>query len=238
VEAGCHGCRGNPRRRLRPFLASPRGVARSADTARPDAVTGFCAAKEILRQRGNWRRLASDFSWKPRIWDHSKRGFRVPLHGMTYRSVLRIAGFRGLSMDAGFKRLLFGGVALCAFRGRYFCRRAHFVGIAMAGGARCVSQHHVSARENVGPLFPVASQALHLGDFFRMRKILDAGVTVLASEDSMNTGRVLLGMDRNIPAVFGFHPGLAVACQASLVLLQGFCFGCFLGAGMATERQE
>ena len=75
----------------------------------------------------------------------------------------------------------------------------------------------------------------NLRDFFRMRKILDVRVAILATKNSVSAGRVFLGMDRNIPPFFGFHSRLSVASQARSVLLQRLCSGCLLGV---KGRQE
>jgi hypothetical protein len=51
-----------------------------------------------------------------------------------------------------------------------------------------------------------------------MREVLNRGVTVLATEDTVNAGGVLFWPDGNIPSLFRFHVRLAVAGEASFIL--------------------
>lgn len=67
----------------------------------------------------------------------------------------------------------------------------------------------------------VAGDTFHFRDFRRVRVILDRSVAIGASENAVNTGRVLGSIHHNISARGRSHPRLAVASQAVFVLLIG-----------------
>jgi hypothetical protein len=92
--------------------------------------------------------------------------------------------------------------------------------ITMTGGTRGFAQHRVDALRGRGGLLGVAGGALNFGNFRGMRKISYGSVTVFATKNAMNAGGVFFRADGNIGALFRFHIRLAVAGEASFILLQ------------------
>jgi hypothetical protein len=92
--------------------------------------------------------------------------------------------------------------------------------IAVAGLAGAITERTVDAGGHVGSLVGVAGGALNSCHFGRVRVVLDGGVTIGAAQNSVDAGRVLCGVNRDALAAVGLHAWLAVAGEATLILLE------------------
>ena len=158
--------------------------------------------------------------------------------GHTAWCVLVTGGGR-LSMNALPEFLHFIGVALHALRRRYLGRSRNFVMVSMAGLAGSVAERTVNAIGKVRNFVGVASRARYLGYFGGVRVILDGAVAVGAAQDSVNAGCMLGWINRDALALVRHHPRLAVASQATFVLLQGLsCLRLCTGPGVRREADQ
>ena len=147
---------------------------------------------------------------------------------------VRVAGCCSAAVNTLRELLDLIRMTLRALGGLEFGRPSYFMDVAVAGGASRFAEQGMNALGR--GLLGVAGSALDFGNFCRMRKILDGGVTVLAAEDSMNAGRVFLRMDGNTCAFFRFHIRLAVAGEAGFILFQGLR-GLFLTASKSGKAE-
>ena len=142
-----------------------------------------------------------------------------PMAGHAARCV-RIACRSCLSMYARPEFLDFIGVALRTLCRRRLPRSRDFVWIAVAGLASCFAGRVMNAASYVRSLVGMASRALNLRHFRRVRKILDGRVAIVAAQNAVDTGRMFGGINRDAFAAGRGHPRLAVAGQAAFILLQ------------------
>ena len=115
--------------------------------------------------------------------------------------------------------LHFIGVALGAFCWRSLDRRSHLVWIAVAGLTSSIAERAMNAASHVGGLIGVASRALNLSYFVGMREIFDCGMAVAAAQSAVNAGRMFRGVNGNTFATGRRHSCLAVASEATFILL-------------------
>ena len=92
--------------------------------------------------------------------------------------------------------------------------------VAVARRTGVFAENGVDAIRRVRNLFRVTGVALYFGNLYRMRKVLDRGMAVGTSENSMNASGVFFGVNGNALALPGFHIGLAVTGEAGFILLQ------------------
>lgn len=163
-----------------------------------------------------------------------------PMAGNAVRCI-RVAGSGRLAMDALAEFLDFIGVALGAPGRGYLGCRGNFVMVAMAGLAGSVAECAVNAVRHMRSLVGMASCAFYLRYFGGVRIILDDGVAVGATQNSVDAGGMPGGINRDALSLVGLHPRLAMAGQAAFVLLQRLrqlrlCPG--MGMGWDAEREK
>jgi len=112
-----------------------------------------------------------------------------------------------------FRAVTFGALPWCEPR-----RRSEFVHVAVAGRAGSCSEYTMRTMGHARRFCFMASGAFDLGDFRWMREVLDAGVAITATENSMRAVGVFAGINRDVLACFRFHTGLTVTGQARFVL--------------------
>lgn len=93
--------------------------------------------------------------------------------------------------------------------------------VAMTGLAGDIAKRTMNATGNMGGFVGVARCTIHLQDFGEVRIILDRAVAVDAGKNAMDAGCMPDGVKRDALALVGGHACLAVASQATFVLLQG-----------------
>ncbi len=141
-----------------------------------------------------------------------------------------------MAVDAFVKLLGFRGVTFRTFSGLELSGSGNFVDVAVTGRTWRFAQSCVDAFRRVCHLLAVACIAFDLRNFRGMRKLLDRCMTILAAEDAMHAGRVLAGIDRNVIASLGFHPSLAVAGEAGLILFERLSFFCLLSRNLRRAK--
>lgn len=133
---------------------------------------------------------------------------------------VRVTRCGRFSVNALPELLDFIGMALRALCRRQLSRGYYFVMVAMAGFASLLAQRAVHAVGHMGSLVGVASGALNLGYFRGMRIVLDARVAIFATQNTVDAGCMLRGINRDAFAVARCHSCLAMAGQAALILLE------------------
>src|ERR1019366_316648 len=173
----------------------------------PRISVAFCASiRQVLTSNGRVR-FAGGF--------HS---VDEAVAGLTFGRVV-VAVFRGLSVDAGFEVLHFLRMTLRALSGNQLFHRGELVHIAMTRSARGFAEDGVGAGGEGLGLVRMACGASHFGDFGGMREIFDGGVAVLAAENPVCAGGMLVRLDRN--ALSGVAPYSRVALARQTFLVSG-----------------
>ena len=136
------------------------------------------------------------------------------------RGRIRIASLGSAAVDARHEVGDFFLVAFGALGGCELCRGNYFMDASVAGRTGLVAQSRVNAVGHGRGFFSVARGAVDFGDFRWVWKLLNAGVAILAPENSMRASGMSLGANGYIVALFRFHACLPVTGEASFILLQ------------------